>query len=315
MMDLVKQYMVQAVISAANNLRLSTEKIEVVALIRETIGNSSDLEKEIHEMKKITEFSTFAIKLGEVFNYIARSKVDFIKVSDKFKEHTHLLVKDLNNVLDRVTPQSYRQLLNKVYETTINVDLTKESTEKSVPAAESETKKDEQPIIYEQKTAEESAPVEGLSVVEPARPEDTHAENERLKEEIILEDEEKDDIFLFENYEEKILKPIKELDALLKTMTPDKVNYDDIKKYLVIMRKNAELSSRSGFDIIADMHKIFAHALHLIETRNVLPVKEVIEGMRSCLIVIVAVIRGKEVDISNYLNRAEYFGRQIQNIK
>jgi hypothetical protein len=36
--------------------------------------------------------------------------------------------------------------------------------------------------------------------------------------------------------------------------------------------------------------------------------------MRACLIVIVAVVRGKEVDITNYLNRAENFGRQIQDL-
>lgn len=300
-MDLIKQYIVQAVISAANNLRLSTEKIEVVALIRETIGNCEDLEKEIHEMKKITEFSTFAIKLGEVYNYISKSKVDFLKVSDKFKEHSYLLVKDLNILLDKVNPHMYHQLLNKHQEETINLDLTKDNIEK-IPQPSEE--KAAGPI-------KEDPQLDNKIDFEI----NEESENDRLKEEIILEDEEKEDTFLFENYEEKILKPIKELDALLKNLTPDKVNPEEIRRYLETMRKNAELSSKNGFGIIADMHKIFAHSLHLIESRAILPVKEVIEGMRACLIVIVAVIRGKEVDITNYLNRAEYFGRQIQNIK
>jgi hypothetical protein len=34
--------------------------------------------------------------------------------------------------------------------------------------------------------------------------------------------------------------------------------------------------------------------------------------MRACLIVIVAVVRGKEVDITNYLNKAEDFEREIE---
>jgi len=296
-MDLIKQYIVQAVINAANNLRLSTEKIEVVALIRETIGNSDDLEKEIQEMKKITEFSTFAIKLGEIYSYIARSKVDFLKVSEKFKEHSYLLVKDLNNLLDKVNPQIYRQLVDKLKATAISVDLTKE-----IPVPED--LKDPIPVNL-QRTGSETELAEAAE----------QSENEKLKEEIIFEEEEKDETFLFENYEERILKPIKELESLLKNLTPDKVNPELISKYLITMRKNAELSASNGFDIIADMHKIFAHSLHLIETRSILPVKEVIEGMRACLIVIVAVIRGKEVDITNYLNRAEHFGRQIQNLK
>jgi hypothetical protein len=33
------------------------------------------------------------------------------------------------------------------------------------------------------------------------------------------------------------------------------------------------------------------------------------------LIVIVAVVRGKDVDINNYLNKAEQFGNQIIKIK
>lgn len=301
-MDLVRQYIVQAIINAANNLRLSTEKIEVVALVRENISTCSDLEKEIHDMKKVTELSTFAIKLNEIYNYIALSKVDFLKVSDKFKEHSYLLVKDLNNLLDRVTPQSFRQLMIKMHAPDVSIDLTKESGEKAVePEADSVL-----PIIPDSNVdLPEELIVSKVS------------ENEKLKEEIILQEveEEKDDTFLFENYEEKILKPIKELDALLKNIAPDKINPDELKKYLGVMRKNAELSSKNGFDIIADMHKIFAHSLHLIESKSILPIKEVVEGMRACLIVIVAVIRGKEVDITSYLNRAENFGRQIQTIK
>jgi len=41
----------------------------------------------------------------------------------------------------------------------------------------------------------------------------------------------------------------------------------------------------------------------------------VIESLRACLIVIVAVVRGKDVDINNYLNKAERFGNQLLKIK
>jgi hypothetical protein len=46
-----------------------------------------------------------------------------------------------------------------------------------------------------------------------------------------------------------------------------------------------------------------------------MPGREVIEALRACLIVIVAVVKGKEVDITNYLNKAEEFGKKIQSIK
>jgi hypothetical protein len=63
------------------------------------------------------------------------------------------------------------------------------------------------------------------------------------------------------------------------------------------------------------MHTIISHALLLLGSGEIKPLKEIIESIRACLIVIVAVVRGKEVDITNYLNRAEAFGNKIQFIK
>jgi hypothetical protein len=81
------------------------------------------------------------------------------------------------------------------------------------------------------------------------------------------------------------------------------------------MSSNAQLSERIGFEILTSMHNIIAKALLLIRNRDLMPGKEVIESLRACLIVIVAVVRGKEVDISNYLNKAEDFGNKIALIK
>ena len=66
-MDLIKQYIVQSIAAASNNLRLSTEKIEVVALLREAIVKSDNLEEDIKNMKKITELSTLAIRLNDIY--------------------------------------------------------------------------------------------------------------------------------------------------------------------------------------------------------------------------------------------------------
>jgi hypothetical protein len=140
------------------------------------------------------------------------------------------------------------------------------------------------------------------------------SENDILKEEYILEEDEKQEDILFEKFEERILHPIKMLDQFLKNLTPDNLNTEEIDRYYKIMDKNADLSSRIGFDIISNMHKIFVGALLLIRSGSLLPVKDVVESMRACLIVIVAVVKGKEVDITNYLNRAENFGKQIQNL-
>jgi len=296
-MDFTKQYLVQCLTSAANNLRLSTEKIEVVALLREDINKCDNLEIEICEMKKVTELSTFAIKLGELYNYLERGKIDFLKVTEKYKEHCSYIVKDLNTLLERVSPEMYRK---------IRAQLVEQITKKN---GFDEPIRNEINIVIEDKLKSIAVPVEIKVEKEKEK-----TENDILKEEYILEEEEKHEDILFEKFEERILHPIKMLDQFLKNLTPDNMNEVEIDRYYRIMEKNAELSTRIGFDIISNMHNIFVNALLLIKSGSILPVKEVVESMRACLIVIVAVVKGKEVDITNYLNRAEHFGRQIQNI-
>ncbi len=69
-MDIIKQYMVQCVTTASNNLRLNAQKIEIVAMLRDVIVKSTDLESDIHTMKKITELSTLAIRFNEIYSYL-----------------------------------------------------------------------------------------------------------------------------------------------------------------------------------------------------------------------------------------------------
>lgn len=296
-MELIKQYIIQCIVTAANNLRLSTEKIEVVALLREEITNAGDLEKLIVEMKKITGLSTFAIKLGEIYNYLAKGKVDFLKLSDKFREHGSFIVQELNNVLEKISPQNFRQISSE-----INKHLEPAGQAEESPEPQIEKKR----IIIED--------IRDIQVEQETNAEEKKPESEKLKEEFILDIEEKNEDIPFEKFEERILSPIKSIDKFLKELTPDRINEADLETYYEVMKKNAEISYRIGFDIIANMHSIFAKSLSLIKSKAILPVKEVIEGMRACLIVIVAVVRGKEVDITNYLNRAENFGKHIQDI-
>lgn len=295
-MDFIKQYLVQCLTAAANNLRLSTEKIEVVTLLREDISKSNNLEVDIAEMKKVTELSTFAIKLGEIYAYLAKGKIDFLKVTEKYKEHCSYIVKDMNTLLERTSPDMYKRIRTQVSE---QISKRNEATEQEKTEA-----------VVTNEIVQESANHIEIKIESSV----AKTENDILKEQFILEEDEKHEDILFEKFEERILHPIKMLDQFLKNLTPENLNQDEIERYYKLMDKNAELSSRIGFEIISNMHKIFVNALLLIKSGSLLPKKEVVEAMRACLIVIVAVVKGKEVDITNYLNRAEQFGRQIQNL-
>lgn len=286
-MELVKQYIIQCIVAASNNLRLSSEKIEVVALLKDVIIKSENLENDIRQMKKITEFSRLAIKLNEIYNFLTQGHVNFLKVSDKFKEHCQYLIKELSYMLDMVSPGTFKKSLEKIYgpppeaakavEKPIDVDLSKRANSK-------------------QEAFEKP-------------------EEEKIKEKLIFEEEKEDEDFFKQNFEASILKPIKKMDNFLKLVVSGDAEKEELAGYANLMKYNGEQSKKIGFDIISNMHNVFAKGLLLFKSKDLLPTHEVIEAMRACLIVIVAVVRNKEVDINPYLNRAEEFGRKIHTLK
>lgn len=292
-MDIVKQYLVQCISTASNNLRLNSQKIEIVAMLRDIIVKSNDLEDDIRIMKKITEISTLAIRFNEIYSYLSQPQIDLFKFSEKIKEHSSLLIKDLSHMLDMVSPDSFKHAIEKlrplVKEEENNIVVTVlESANSSINVDLSKRKLD--PDVFEK------------------------SENEIIKEKIIMDEEndnDNEDLF-FQNYETEILKPIKLIDSLLKQISTYDVAEDEIFRWANLMKTNGDLSAKIGFEIIANMHRILSRAFTLIGTKELVPKYEVIESMRASLIVIVAVIKGKEVDITSYLNRAEEFGRKIQ---
>ena len=290
-MDIVKQYLVQCISSAANNLRLNSQKIEIVSMLRDIIIKSNDLDEDIRIMKKITELSTLAIRFNEIYSYLSQPQIDLFKFSEKIKEHSAILIKDMSHMLDMVSPESFKHAIEKlrpiiIEEVKIVEVQTLEPFNNSIKVDLSHRKSDNE--VFEK------------------------SENEIIKEKIIMDDENDNEDLFFQNYESEILKPIRSIDALLKQISSNQVDEDEIERWAKLMKTNGDLSAKIGFDIIANMHRILSRAFTLIATKELVPKLEVIESMRASLIVIVAVIKGKEVDITNYLNRAEEFGRKIQ---
>lgn len=285
-MEFIKQYITQSISAAANSLRLSTHQIEIVALLKDAIIKSENLGNDLLKMKKVTELSTLAIKLNEIYNFLNQNTIDFFKISDQFKDHSRNLIKDLNHLLDTTTPLSFKNALEKLNpketetkpqkKEEINVDLSKRKVDDEIFSK---------------------------------------PETEKIKERFILDDESENEELFIQNFETNILKPIKPLDLMLKNLAKDDFDYEEISSFIKVMSDNGRLSKKIGFEIISNMHEILAQTLTLIKNRKLMPGKEIIEGLRACLIVIVAVVKGKEVDITNYLNRADELQQKISKIK
>jgi len=269
-MDLVKIYLIQSITTAANNLRLNAQQIEVVGLLRETVVNSKDLGAELLLMKKTTELSKLAIRLSEIHSFLTQGKVDFIKISEQFREHSRYLIRDLNQFLENVSPKIYKDAFNKInngHTTAIDVEL----VDRSNLAGE-------------------------IMVANVLNDDENLIEEKKINSKPVID------------FEKKILSPVKSLDDMLKKIPSGSVSEKELMNFSELMKEHSSLASSNGFQVIAKMHEIIASALYEINNGKLSVDKTVIESLRACLIVIVAVVKRKEVDITGYLNRAEEFG-------
>jgi len=278
-MDLVKVYLIQSITTAANNLRLNAQQIEVVGLLRETVVNSKDLGAELLLMKKTTELSKLAIRLSEIHSFLTQGKIDFVKISEQFREHSRYLIRDLNQFLENVSPKIYKDAFNKIKNgqtTAIDVELVDRSNLAGEIMITNVSNTDEN-IIEEKKTNSKS----------------------------------------IMDFEKRILSPVKSVDDILKKIASGNVSEKEFMNYYELMKEHSSLATSHGFQVLAKMHEIIASSLDSIHKGNMLADKTVIESLRACLIVIVAVVKRKDVDITGYLNRAEEFGNKYfkQNIK
>jgi hypothetical protein len=261
-MDFIKQYLVQSISYAAGNLRLNSNQIETLALFKELILKSDHLEEDLLKMKKITEFSTLAIKLHDLYSFLTRNTIDISTISDKFRLQSQQLVKDVNLLLYNAENTNYRTLFEKV--------------------------RGEEKKMTEEKI---------------------------LEEEVVKEVDEKKEDKSFSQFEETILNPIKPVDAFLTEISDKEEFPEKIDEYIDTMKNNSDLSKRNGFEILSGMHTIVYDSLRMIKKGELKADKETIESLRACLIVIAAVVRGKEVNISDYLTRAGNFRKKIDSIK
>jgi hypothetical protein len=268
-MDIVKQYLAQSISSAASNLRLNSQQTEMISHIREILLKSNSVENDLIRMKKITEFSTMAIKLHEMFTYLTKGPLDIGTLSEKFRNHSQMLVKNLNQLLSNPNLKAA-------------IDKLKVNNEERIEVSKPDFEK-------EGLTGDEGKLV---------------ADKDHIKKGSS-----------FQHFEETILKQIKPMDTLLKEIEEGKNLPGNIDEFVEIMEKNSILSKENSFDILSNMHSIVADSLRLIKDGALKTEKNTIEALRSCLIVIAAVVRGKEVNISDYLNKAESFGNSINALK
>lgn len=323
-MDLVKLYITQTISSASNNLRLSSEKIEVVAMLKEFISNSDTLESDLKKMKKITELSTIGIRLHRTYSFLTEEKIDFVHLSDNFKEHSKWLVNDLSHLLDMVNPKTFKQILSKVndkykeeQEKPEEIEIETEPEEISVDLSKRKHETDEFDITIDDETIEKNLFIE--EEIETETKTEEKAEEKKEIQEVKAPKEKKEEVPAKqeppEKFDDTILKSIKSMESFLEEILTEKDSLSMIDPLLQKLERNVKLSLDNDQFLVSWMQKILAETMDLIRNKTYTPDEELIDSMRACLIVSAAIIRGKDVDVSGYLTKAEGLGQKNKKSK
>ncbi|MCK6612989.1 MAG: hypothetical protein HRU80_10575 [Ignavibacteriales bacterium] len=288
-MDFIKDYLIQVLTDCSNKLRLDSSKLEVITLLKEQIYKSESPEVLFRNMKKVTEFAKLAIRLNDIYVYLNTTKIEFRTISKKFEEHSDLLLKDLTPFLDILTGVRFQKAMEKVLffsgSAVMNPGQVSAIIDFSAPKGSRVTTES-----LHQNTEE---------------PEPENQDTE------IPDDPDHDSDMTYQQYESRILHPIRGLDEILKALLSGEYNADDLTHYSKLILWNSQIAMKFGTEIVAKMHLIIAKALPMIRDGELKPTKDTIESIRACLIVIVALVRGKGVDIKMYIDRAEEFGKKI----
>ena len=279
-MEYIKQYLLQGITVAASNIRLNNQRIEILAMLKEVISKSKDIHGDLIRMKKITELSKLAIKFSEMVYYLEEGSIDFLKLSDKFREQSFNLIKELTHMLDLVNPQIFKATLERLIETEHKI------VEIIVD--------DEVNLVSKFESNIPSLKAENAELASSGLLQSRLIAAQEVK---TLKDEQQQ----FNSFENNILSPIKSIDTFLSEIIINTEVPDQVNDYLRIIKVNANLSKENGFEILTQMHEILAEGLTQLKSKSLIPSKEIIESLRACLIVIVAVVKSKEVDITNYL--------------
>lgn len=117
-----KQYILGCISFAGNNLKLTSDKIEKIKYLKKIINSEHSIEKIISNLKKLTIFSKFGIKLGEILEQIEVGNLDFLNMTSNFKNHSHNLVIPLKELLE----DSNREALLEVSETFVKKKETRQ---------------------------------------------------------------------------------------------------------------------------------------------------------------------------------------------
>ncbi len=247
-----REYIIQNFITAANNLSINSHRLLIINLIKEFLYDCEDLDFAILEMKKITELSKFAVRIGLINNF-TKEKPDFLSISTKFKSSYINFIPVVNELLDTIDPDI---LAKKLKEITNKIDMRENMN------------------IYEDDSYKEGYNIENG------------------------------------DFNDNLVNYIKWVDGFLNRFEENQSSFlekVDIRAELLLLNQFAKDEIEEN---LVEMFEIFKDLLLILIDRDIQN-EELVESLRASMIVLVATVKHKDVDIEPYVKQAKkYFEKK-----
>ncbi len=234
-MNWEKEYIVQTYENAAGNLRLVSDRLINHTLMKEFISDCEKIEAAVNEMKKVTEFAKFAVKLGGIIDF-TRTVPNFIDLSAEMTKQINDLIPIVREMLDEFKPEEFSVKLGEIRENL----FAKNNDNSNVPNTD--------------------------NVIE-------------------------------------VVNLIRKIDDYLNLCAKGEISSDDKEKFMEIVNRMNALLAPFENPLVLEMKEIFNALFGNIISKGFSEAEE-IEAMRACLIVIVAKLKNKDVDVSQFIELA-----------
>ena len=104
-----------------------------------------------------------------------------------------------------------------------------------------------------------------------------------------------------EEFNNSFILLLKELNELLDNIATNSIEVSEIKHYISLIEEKIEIAESANIEIVSRVLGCANSALEFIAVNNDSKHTELIEKVRSAFIVVVVVLRGKDVDLGLYL--------------
>lgn len=293
-MDYVKNYIISAISEASHKIRLNPEKIQILSNLEEWLSTREDLNSDIQILKRITETSKLAIRLGDIINYLSFEKIDYKKFSEKFLEHSVFLVADLDFLLLSVNNLSFKKILNRV-ETLKNM---KSDTQSQNLKIELDLAAEEFQKVQKAASTKRSMRIEKKS--EPELP-------------LVYEEpQKKDKRKLIEEERDFLYAPLRDLEELLQRMKKEDFRSSEVFRFSDLFDERVKFCRLHNLRELLDAYSNLASALRLIYNKEMIVNHEILDYFRAAMIVVVTEIKGLDHDITEYRLRNQLFAENLK---